>query len=106
MGVDVYVESELEPKALATSLEALTDTSDMRLEMITNRGAMVFPSAGRRISLVDHFRCRFVARDSAGDIPDTHILSLLNAVGTRHRWMHVEKLQEFDGVPAFSKSQL
>jgi isocitrate dehydrogenase len=106
MGVDVYVESELEPKALATSLEALTDTSDMRLEMITNRGAMVFPSAGRRISLVDHFRCRFVARDSAGDIPDTHILSLLNAVGTRHRWMHVEKLQEFDGVPAFSRSQV
>jgi isocitrate dehydrogenase len=106
VGVDVYVESELEPKALATSLESLTDTSQMRLEMITNRGAMVFPSAGRRISLVDHFRCRFVARDLARDIPDTAILSLLAAVARSHRWMHVEKLQEFDGAAAFSKSQV
>ena len=43
MGVDVYVESELEPKALAASLEALAKSSPLRLEMITNRGAMVYP---------------------------------------------------------------
>lgn len=106
MGVDVYVESELEPRDLAASLETVATASDMRLEMITNRGAMVFPSAGRRISLVDHFRCRFVARDSARDVPDDAILSLLSAVGRGHRWMHIEKLQEFDGVAAFSRSQL
>ena len=74
--------------------------------MITNRGAMVFPSNERKVSLVDHYRCRFVRRDGAAKFGDAEVLSLLGAVGSRHRWMHVEKLQDFDGEPAFSKSQV
>ena len=105
MGVDVYVESELEPKALATSLEGLAKSSPLRLEMITNRGAMVYPSSERRVSLVDHFRCRFVPRNSASDLADADILTLVATIGSQHRWMHIEKLQEFDGKSAFSKSQ-
>jgi isocitrate dehydrogenase len=106
VGVDVYVESELEPKALAASLEGLSKSSTLRLEMITNRGAMVFPGGDRRVSLVDHFRCRFVPRTSASELADADILTLLATVGGQYRWMHVEKLQEFDGAPAFSKSQV
>jgi len=106
MGVDVYVESDLEPKALAASLETLAKTSALRLEMITNRGAMVFPSNGRRVSLVDHFRCRFVPRISATDLADADILTLLATIGGQYRWMHIEKLQEFDGMASFSKSQV
>jgi isocitrate dehydrogenase len=74
--------------------------------MITNRGAMVYPSTDRRVSLVDHFRCRFVPRDAAVDLGDAVILALLQTLAGEHRWMHVEKLQEFDGEPAFSKSQV
>src|SRR4029079_15211289 len=55
VGVDVYVESDLEPKALAADLEPLTQSSPLKLQMITNRGAMVFPGNDRRVSLVDHF---------------------------------------------------
>jgi isocitrate dehydrogenase len=106
MGLDVYVESELEPKALAASLEGLAKSSQLRLEMITNRGAMVYPSSDRRISLVDHFRCRFVPRDSGSDLADADILSLLATIGVQYRWMHIEKLQEFDGKASFSKSQV
>jgi isocitrate dehydrogenase len=105
-GVDIYIESSLEPKALAAGLEKSTQSSPMRLQMITNRGAMVFPSSDRRVSLVDHFRCRFVLRDGADSASDADILALLQIVGGQHRWMHVEKLQEFDGEPAFSKSQV
>ncbi len=105
-GVDIYVESDLEPKPLATSLDKLASTSSLRLEMITNRGAMVFPSSDRRVSLVDHFRCRFVPRNSGSEPSDADILALLAAIGNRYRWMHIEKLQEFDGQPAFSKSQI
>ncbi|HEY5022412.1 MAG TPA: NADP-dependent isocitrate dehydrogenase [Gemmatimonadaceae bacterium] len=105
-GVDVYVETELEPKALAASIEKLTNSSPLSLQMITNRGAMVFPSSDRRVSLVDHFRCRFVPRDSGSDLADADILALLTTIGGKYRWMHIEKLQEFDGQPAFSKSQL
>jgi isocitrate dehydrogenase len=105
-GVDVYVESDLEPKALAASLETLAKASALRLEMITNRGAMVFPSSSRRVSLVDHFRCRFVQRDPGPDVGDPEILALLSIVGAQYRWMHIEKLQEFDGKASFSKSQV
>ncbi|MDQ6689768.1 MAG: NADP-dependent isocitrate dehydrogenase [Gemmatimonadota bacterium] len=106
IGVDVYIESQLEPTPLAAGLETLAKSSTLRLEMITNRGAMVFPSSGRRVSLVDHFRCRFVARDARSDLKDADILGLLCTIGGQFRWMHIEKLQEFEGEPAFSKSQL
>ena len=105
-GVDVYVESDLEPKPLAKSLEKLATASALRLEMITNRGAMVFPSSDRRVSLVDHFRCRFVPRNSGSELADADILALLATIGGQYRWMHIEKLQEFEGEPAFSKSQI
>jgi isocitrate dehydrogenase len=106
MGMDVYVESELEPKALAASLEGLAKSSQLRLEMITNRGAMVYPSSDRRVSLVDHFRCRFVPKNPASDLADADVLSLVATIGGQHRWMHIEKLLEFDGKAAFSKSQV
>jgi isocitrate dehydrogenase len=105
-GVDIYIESELEPKALAASLEKVAQPSVLRLEMISNRGAMVFPGADRRVTLVDHFRCRFVARESGSNLNDADILKLLDTVGSQHRWMHIEKLQEFDGTAAFSKSPI
>ncbi len=105
-GLDVYIESDLDPATLAADLEKLTLMSPLKLQMITNRGAQVFPSSGRRVSLVDHFRCRFVLREAATSFGDAEILSLLGTIGAAHRWMHIEKLQEFDGQPAFSKSQL
>jgi len=106
IGLDVYIESGLDPAKLAAVLELVAKPSPLKLQMITNRGAMVFPSSGRRVSLVDHFRCRFVLRDTAAALTDVEILALLGTIGARHRWMHIEKLQEFDGQPAFSKSQV
>jgi isocitrate dehydrogenase len=105
-GLDVYIESDLDPATLAADLEKLALMSPLKLQMITNRGAQVFPSSGRRVSLVDHFRCRFVLREAVASFGDAEILSLLGTIGATYRWMHIEKLQEFDGEPAFSKSQL
>src|SRR5207253_10132860 len=105
-GLDVYIESYIDPRNLASDLEKLSTTSPLKLQMITNRGALVFPSNNRRVSMVDHFRCRFVLRESAATFGDVEILSLLGAIGAKHRWMHIEKLQEFDGEPGFSKSQV
>jgi isocitrate dehydrogenase len=106
IGLDVYIESDLDPAELAAGLELLAKPTPLKLQMITNRGAMVFPASGRRVSLVDHFRSRFVLRDAAAVLGDVEILALLGTIGARHRWMHVEKLQEFDGEPAFSRSQV
>ncbi len=32
-------------------------------------------------------------------------MGLLSKVGSQFHWMHVEKLQEFDGQPGFTKAQ-
>jgi isocitrate dehydrogenase len=105
VGVDIFVETALEPARLARELTGVASAAGVRLQMITNRGAMVFPSTERGVSLVDHFRCRFIRHDD-GDLGDAAILALLERIGANHRWMHVEKLQEFDGEAAFSKSQV
>jgi isocitrate dehydrogenase len=106
VGLDVYIESDLDPKILASSLDNLAAESATKLQMITNRGAMVFPSSDRRVSLVDHFRCRFVLREAAGNLTDSDIFQLLQRVSGKYTWMHLEKLQEFDGESAFSRSQV
>src|SRR6266513_2146808 len=59
-GLDVYIESELEPRALASDLEKLATSSPLKLDMITNRGADVVNSRDRKVSLFDLYTCRFV----------------------------------------------
>jgi isocitrate dehydrogenase len=39
------------------------------------------------------------------EVSDALALELLRRIGQRFRWMHVEKLQEFDGAPAFARAQ-
>src|SRR3982074_603935 len=53
IGLDVYIETDLDPAKLAAAMELLAKPSPLKLQMITNRGAMVFPPSGRRVSLVD-----------------------------------------------------
>jgi isocitrate dehydrogenase len=104
LGVDVFVEWAGTPEALGASLEEIAAGTVLRLKMISNRGTMVYPTRGTTPSLVDHYRCRFLARDGA-EPTDAEVLSLLWAVGTRHRWMHVERLQAFDGAPGYTLAQ-
>ncbi|MDP9363794.1 MAG: hypothetical protein M3Q10_06145 [Chloroflexota bacterium] len=104
VGVDVFVESSLDPEELGRGLERLVSDSPLRLKMVSNRGTMLYPPTGAMTDAVDHWRCRFVLRDG-GEVADAHVLDLLSRVGADHRWMHIEKLQEFDGEPAYTKAQ-
>jgi isocitrate dehydrogenase len=105
VGADVFVESSLPPEALGKSLEEIAYDSPLRLKMISNRGTMVYPSVGAITDCVDHWRCRFVLRSEASELTDQHLGSLLLRIGSKHRWMHVEKLSEIDGKPGFTKAQ-
>jgi isocitrate dehydrogenase len=55
--------------------------------------------------MVDHYACRFLTREPAGDLSDDAVHDLLTRVSTRHRWMHIEKLQELDGEQGFTRAQ-
>ena len=103
VGADVFVEWAGDAETLGRAMEAAAEGSAYRLKMVSNRGTMVYPDTGALTAWVDHWRCRFVAAD--GEPDDAALLALLARVGTEHRWMHVEKLQAFDGVAGFTKAQ-
>nr|BCX01749.1 MAG: isocitrate dehydrogenase [NADP] [Bacteroidota bacterium] len=105
IGVDVFVESELYPEPLGRLLEELVEGSVFRLKMISNRGTKVYPPTGAITDVVDHYRCRFLLHGGAGEATDEQIVDLVQRIGSRLRWMHLEKLQEFDGAPGFTKAQ-
>ncbi|HEV2642552.1 MAG TPA: NADP-dependent isocitrate dehydrogenase, partial [Candidatus Elarobacter sp.] len=106
VGVDVFVESLEQADELGESLSRLCDGAQLALKVISNRGTAVWPSTGQRTSLVDAFQCRFVASGPVeAEVSDAQILDLLQRVSTRYRWVHVEKLQRFDGKDGFSKAQ-
>ena len=73
--------------------------------MISNRGTKVYPEAGAITDCVDHWRCRFVMRDQDADLSDEVLLDLVHRVKARHRWMHIEKLNEFDGALGYTRAQ-
>lgn len=105
VGVDVFIESTLQPAALGERLEKAVIGAELRLLMVSNRGMMVYPSGDGPVGLVDHYRCRFVGRAPGLEIGDATIIDLLGRLGAEFRWMHVEKLQQFDGVDGFHKAQ-
>ncbi len=105
VGVDVYVESDLATDALGTSLRGLAEGSAFTLQSLGNRGAQVWPVTGGRTYLVDHFRARFLLKQAVKENSSQEIAELLSRISARHIWMHVEKLQRFDGDDGFAKSQ-
>ena len=105
VGVDVFVESSLRPAELGASVESVLAGTRLRLKLISNRGTKVFAATGAEPDCVDHWRCRFVLGSNGSELEDREVTELLERLGERHRWMHVEKLQSFAGEPAFTKAQ-
>lgn len=104
MGMDVFIESSLSAEELGKELREMTVDSPFELKDISSRGVKVFPSMGTDPDVVDHWRLRFMIRDKT-DMNDTVSLELLRRIGEKHRWMHTEKLNEFDGAQGYSKAQ-
>jgi len=104
VGVDVFVETDQSPAELGAALKAIAMDSPYTLKMVSNRGTVVFPLTGAPTECIDHFRCRFVISEPAGWNQES-VLSLLKKIGEKYRWNHIEKLEEIDGVPGYTKAQ-
>jgi isocitrate dehydrogenase len=104
VGVDIFVEWSGATEELGASLEECAEGTPFRLKMMSNRGTMVYPASGAKPATVDHYRCRFRFTQD-GEPGDDQVLDLVARVAARHRWMHLEKLQEFDGEMGFTRAQ-
>jgi isocitrate dehydrogenase len=105
VGMDVFIESPMGPNELGASLMELTHDTPLSLKLVSSRGTKVFPPTGAITDTVDHYRCRFIIKESPGDLSDGDVNQLLVAISRGHRWMHIEKLQEFDGELGFTRDQ-
>ena len=107
IGVDIFVEAETSPEVLGQNLTMIVEGLPLHLKMISNRGTKVYPSTGAMTDCINHWRCRFVLNDAAASnqLTASVLLELLRRVGEHYRWMHSEKLPEFDGKPGFTRAQ-
>ncbi len=105
VGADIFIESSLSPLELGKSLESIAEGTALKLKMISNRGTKVYPPTGAITDCIDHYRCRFILLNGGNDLTDAQILELLNKVLQKYKWMHIEKLQEFDGQLGYTKAQ-
>jgi len=104
-GVDVFIESTDAPGEIGPVLDGLVAASSLRLKMISNRGTQVYPLTGTPTDCVDHWRCRFIARDDATSVSDREIWELVGKIQDHFSWMHIEKLQELDGKIGWTRAQ-
>lgn len=108
-GLDVFVEASLPAGTIGERATAAAEAAGggFKLKMVSNRGTVVYPLTGTSTDLVDQSRCRFMKLDrSGGDVSGSELARLLVALEAQGlRWMHVEKLQVFDGKPGFTKAQ-
>jgi isocitrate dehydrogenase len=110
VGADIFLHSNMMPSDLGPSVERLLEGTALKLKMISNRGTKVYPPTGAITDNVDQYRCRCMLRSGAekggtADLADTDLLAVLAKLGAKHRWVHIEKLQEIDGAEGFTKAQ-
>ena len=104
-GLDVFVEWDGPCDELASRLKSACAASRFDLVMISNRGTMVYPENRGIADTVGHWRCRFLYRGVEATDLQTAICHLLARVSRTCSWMHVERLQRFDGQPAYTLAQ-
>ena len=126
VGVDIFVDWDpstgRNPDVLATELQRACG-EDFKLLMISNRGVLVWPNGHPSTYKVDHWRCRFEAKEtvktsdggagscnaaaaSRDKIVGSRLVGLLqrlNEVGLEV--IKTENLYNFDGQAGFSKGQ-
>ena len=100
------MESPLSASELGASLMELTQDTKLSLKMIRSRGTKVFPPTGAITDTVDHWRVPVHHQGEPGrTCPMRTCTSCWQRISSRHRWMHIEKLQEFDGELGFTRDQ-
>ncbi len=105
VGMDVFVDSREPVEALAKVLEASAEP-DLTLVMISNRGQKVYPNGAPETFCVDHWRCRFQAREPGSPVTHTQIIDLLGRLlSAGLPFIKTEGLFTFDGQPGFSLGQ-
>jgi isocitrate dehydrogenase len=101
VGVDVYVQNSISVEDLHKSLSKVPEGL-FKLDMISNRGAKVWPEKAPETLCVDCWRCRFLALSQDG-ASHREVVSLLELLADGAiDFVKIENLYTFDGKPGYS----
>lgn len=104
IGLDVFIETDKAPAQLGPKIETAIRGLPVKLSQISNRGAKVYPNElGVDADPVDCCRLRFLMTRPSDALTDSVVVELLGRVSALAVWVHLEKLNRFDGAPAFTK---
>jgi isocitrate dehydrogenase len=105
VGVDVFLDWDKgSADDLGKAIEQIA-TDGLKLTMISNRGARVYPNGLPETFCTDHWRCRYVST-SGNPISHDHILQLLGKLRQAgYDFVQTENLCTFDGKPGYSMGQ-
>eukprot|EP00730_Choanoeca_flexa_P011360 TRINITY_DN2478_c0_g1_i1.p1 TRINITY_DN2478_c0_g1~~TRINITY_DN2478_c0_g1_i1.p1 ORF type:complete len:529 (+),score=141.12 TRINITY_DN2478_c0_g1_i1:65-1651(+) len=106
VGCDFFVDWEGDkrnPDVLAEQLQACE--TNLKLEMISNRGVKVWPNGNPHTYKVNHWRCRFVGED--GSEPSNADISEVMSKLTEAQLdvIKTENLYDYNGEPGYSRGQ-
>lgn len=104
VGVDMFLYSEnRDANALGEVLSKLSNDR-IKLTMISNRGAKVWPNGFSETFCTDHWRCRFKAVGNT--MSNSDVVDLLSrASDAGFDFIKTENLYKFNGEEVFSKGQ-
>ncbi len=105
VGIDLFIESADHPTAIGPVVASVLEGSPLMLKMISNRGTQIFPDKGTIIDCIDASTCRLMLKDAKADLSDEQIFAVLPKLAAKLKWTHIEKLNEFDGQPGYTKAQ-
>jgi isocitrate dehydrogenase len=104
VGVDVFLDWVGHPEVIGHEVARIAE-SLLPLQMVTNRGVMVWPSGHPETFCTDHWRCRFHFPDRR-PISHVRMLELLGALAyAGWECIKTENLYFFDGEQGYSAGQ-
>lgn len=105
IGVDIFLDwSDGSADDLGNALNKIT-AGNLSLEMITNRGVVVYPGGMPETFCSDHWRCRYLTPDQQ-PIAYADVLDLLQQLNDKgYDVIKTENLCTFDGQIGFSLAQ-
>lgn len=102
-GVDVFVDSN---ETIETIVKKLQSAKELKLTLIGNRGAKVWPKTMLETNCGDSWRCRFMAQQKGDEIKHSQIIKLLQELSQASvDFTHTENLYSFNGSPGYTVSQ-
>lgn len=108
VGVDLYLDSKhVDPKSFGDKLASVTHDG-LKLQMMSNRGTIIWPTGMPETFVTDNYRCRFQRPegDAAAPVTQEQIVALFQKViGAGYDVVKMETLRTFDGKPGFSLAQ-